>query len=79
MAWRQGQVYQILPNVVEKVMFIRLFDFLENFKIIYSNQFSFRKSHSTHMALTILMDKITESLEKGEFVIGVFLDFSLIL
>ena len=28
------------------------------------------------MALMILMDKITKSLENGEFVVGVFLDFS---
>ena len=57
-------------------MYTRLFDFLENFKILYSNQFGFRKDHSTYMALMILMDKITKSLENGEFVVGVFLDFS---
>ena len=28
------------------------------------------------MVLMILMDKITKSLENGEFIIGVFLDFS---
>ena len=28
------------------------------------------------MALLILIDKITKSLENGEYVIGVFLDFS---
>ena len=28
------------------------------------------------MTLMLLMDKITKSLEKGEFVFGVFLDFS---
>ena len=33
------------------------------------------KSHSTYLVLTILMDKITKSLENGDYVIGVFLDF----
>ena len=57
-------------------MFIRLFAFLENSKSFTVISLALEKSHSTHMALTILMDKITESLEKGEFVIGVFIDFS---
>ena len=36
----------------------------------------FRKNkHSTYMALMILVDKITKSLENGEFVIGIFLNF----
>ena len=46
-------------------MYSRLFDFLETFKIINDNQFGFRKKRSTHMALMILMDKITKSLENG--------------
>ena len=50
--------------------------FIEKFKTIYDNQFRFRKGRSTHMALMILMDKIVKSIENGEFVIGVFLDFS---
>ena len=66
----------VLSKVFEKVMHSRLLSFLEQFKILYSNQFSFRKGCSTHMALMILLDKITKSLENGEFVVGVFFDFS---
>ena len=57
-------------------MYSRLLEFLETFKILYQHQFGFRKKHSTYMALMILMDKIAKSLENGEFVIGVYLDFS---
>ena len=39
-------------------------------------QFGFRKSHSTYLALTVLMDKLIKSLENGNYVVGVFLDFS---
>ena len=63
----------VLSEVFEEVMYTRLLDFLENFKILYSNQFGFRKGHSTYMALMILMDRITKSLENGEFVVGVSL------
>ena len=66
----------ILSKVFEKIMYSRLLEFLENYQILYKNQFGFRKKHSTYMALMILVDKITKSLENGEFVIGIFLDFS---
>ena len=59
----------------EKVMYNRLIDFLETYKIIVKFQFGFRKLHSTYMALMTLMDKLITALENGEHVIGIFLDF----
>ena len=50
---------------LRKVMYSRLLGFLETFEIIYDNQFGFRKKRSAYMALMILMDKITQSLENG--------------
>ena len=39
-------------------------------------QFGFRKDHSAAMALVCLIDKISQALENGEYVLGLFLDFS---
>ena len=44
--------------------------------ILFENQFGFRKPHSSYTALMVLTDKLITSLENGEFVIGVYLDFS---
>ena len=33
------------------------------------------KNHSTHMALSSLIDRLTNAVEDGEYVIGIFLDF----
>ena len=66
----------ILSKIFEKAMYSRLIDFLETQKIIIQQQFGFRKHHSTYMALMILVDKLTKALENGEYVLGVFLDFS---
>ena len=74
--YRPVSLLCVLSKVFEKIMYTRLLDFFEKFKIIHDNQFGFRKGRSTHMALMILMDKIAKSLENGELVIGVFLDFS---
>ena len=57
-------------------MYNRLLKFLEDCNIIFENQFGFRKLHSSYMVLMVLTDKLIKSLENGEFVIGVFLDFS---
>ena len=66
----------VLSKVYEKIMYNRLIIFLENYDILFENQFGFRKLHSSYMALMILTDKLIKSLENGEFIIGVYLDFS---
>ena len=66
----------ILSKVFEKIMYNRLIDFLETYKILVKFQFGFTKFHSTYMALMTLMDKLITALENGEHVIGIFLDFS---
>ena len=57
-------------------MYNRLLDFIEDQKFFVNEQFGFRKLHSSYKALMILIDKLIESLDRGEYVIGIFLDFS---
>ena len=66
----------VLSKVYEKVMYNRIIAFLENFDILFENQFGLRKLHSSYMDLMVLTDKLIRSLENGECVIGVYLDFS---
>ena len=73
---RPVSLLNILSKVFEKVMYTRLVSFFENQKILYNKQFGFRILHSTYMALMLLIDKLTNAIEKGEYGIGVFLDFS---
>ena len=49
--------------------------FLEIFKILHENQYGFRNK-STHLALLSFIYKVIQAIEKGEYAIGVFLDFS---
>ena len=65
----------VLSKVFENVMYSRLIEHLENCKILMSNQFVFREFHSSYMALMVLMNNLISSLERGETVVGVFLDF----
>ena len=51
-------------------------DFLKEHDILFKYQFGFRQGYSTYLALTVLVDKLVKSLENGDYVVGVFLDFS---
>ena len=74
--YRPVSVLSILSKVFERIMYSRMLEYLETYKILINNQFGFRKYHSLYMALMVLMNELITSLENGESVIGVFLDFS---
>ena len=57
-------------------MYDRIMAFVKENDIIYNMQFNFRKGHSTSIALMLLTDRISKSLYNGEYILGVFLDFS---
>jgi hypothetical protein len=52
-----------------------LIHYLKEEDILFKYQFGFRENHSTLIALT-LTDTIIDAFEKGDIVLGVFLDFS---
>ena len=67
----------LLSNVnklFEKVMFNRVYQFLETNKCIYNLQFGFRSKHSTNHALIEITEKIRHALDNSEIACGVFID-----
>ena len=74
--YRPVSLFCILSKDFEKIIYDRLLNFLERYKILYDKQYGFRKKHSTYMVLITLMDKLRNAIENGEYVIGIFLDFS---
>ena len=49
--------------------------FLYENKVLYDYQFGFRSKHSTQHALITLVERITTSLDVGNIVISLFIDF----
>ena len=74
--YRPVSLLCVLSKVFEKIMYNSLLDFLEDQKFFVKEQFGFRILHSSYLALMILINKLIESLDRGEYVIGIFLDFS---
>ena len=55
--YRPVSLPNVLSKVFEKVMYNRLIEFLEMYKILVNQQFGFRKLRFSYMALMILMEK----------------------
>ena len=64
----------VFDKIIEKVIHSRLYNFLETHNILYENQFGFRKNNSTIYALMQVTEKIKESIDKGKFGCGIFID-----
>ena len=60
---------------MEKLIYQRLYLFLEHNNIIYHNQFGFRYNHSKEHALTAHNQEIQDACDKSALACGVFLDF----
>ena len=52
----------------------RLYHFLELRNVLFENQFGFRKNNSTSYALMEITEHIKESIDKGKFGCGIYID-----
>ena len=63
-----SKIFSSVPDkLLERLMYNRLYNFLEVNSIIYDLQFSFRQKNSTSHALIHLTDKTREQLDSGDF------------
>ena len=64
-----------INKIFEKLVFSRVYSFLNKNKSIYDLQFGFRTQNSTTHTLISITEKIRESLDHGKFACSVFVDF----
>ena len=74
--YRPVSILCTISKVFEKIMYSRLPNYLDHYKVIFSYQSGFRKSHSTYMVFMVLIDKLTRAIDDGKFVVGILLEFS---
>ena len=73
--YRPISLLPCFSKILEKCMATRLFEFIDRHSILYKYQFGFRPKHNTSMALHHLVDKVVESLDSSQSIVGVALDF----
>jgi hypothetical protein len=64
-----------INKIFEKLVYSRLYSFLELNNCIYELQFGFRARHSTQHALASLTELVRLALDEGSFACGIFVDF----
>jgi hypothetical protein len=72
--YRPVSVLPLFSKILERLMYDRMISFININNLLYKYQFGFRTNYSTNMALVMLTDQILSALDKGDTVIGVFLD-----
>ena len=69
--YRPISLLSIFDKIFEKLVCVKLMNYLTKYNIFYEYQFGFRQSHSTILAL---IDEIYKSLDDGNFVISMYFD-----
>ena len=74
--YRPISVLPCFSKILERIMYNRLFDYLNKHNMLYNRQFGFQKANSTDHAIIQLADQLIESFNNNKFTIGVFIDLS---
>ena len=74
--YRPISTLPIFGKIYEKIIYRRIYSFLISQNILHSNQYGFRKAHSTSHALNFSISQIESALQKKYHVLGIFIDLS---
>lgn len=74
--YRPISLLPVFSKILEKVVFNQFFNYLENNNLLDKQQHGFRSNKSTVTAGVEFIESIIESVDKGQKVIGIFLDLS---
>ena len=72
--YRPISLLSVFDKIIEKVMYKRLYSFLEKYNILFQNQFGFRKNNSTTFALLEITERIKETIDNRKYGCGIFID-----
>ena len=72
--YRPISLLSVVSKIFEKLIYKRIYFYLDQKKLIYSKQFGFRANYSTNHAIISLTEHIRKLLDKGDYVCGVFVD-----
>ena len=72
--YRPISLVSIYSKIFEKLIYSRMYYFLNKNNLIYGKQFGFRAKHSVNHALISTTELVKDKLECGNFLAGIFID-----
>jgi len=74
--YRPISLLPIFSKIFEKIIYSRMYNFIDKNNLLYEKQFGFRSNHSTSHALISLIESIKNCLDDKKIVGGVFIDLA---
>ena len=72
--YRPISVLPCFSKMLERIMYTRLYNYLQETKILYSKRFRFQRGHSTDYAVIELIEQIYQNFEENKCTLSVFID-----
>ena len=72
--YRPNSLVSTLSKILEKIVAVKLTNHLQINKLLYEHQYGFQRSRSTEHNLIHVVNFIANSLNNGNYCIGLFLD-----
>ena len=74
--YRPISLLTTVSKLLEKIVYVRVYEFLNSSGQLYKSQYGFRSSHSCDHTVGEVVSRIVKSLEAGKISIAIFLDLS---
>jgi len=74
--YRPISILSSISKLLEKIIHLRMFNFITKYNILSPRQFGFRPNRSTYMAINDLYCNIAKKLDNNLNVVSIFLDLS---
>ena len=72
--YRPISLLSVFSKIHEKLIYKRIYSYLDKNNLIYKKQFGFRSNYSTNHALISITESIRKLLDSGLYVCGIFID-----
>ena len=74
--YRPISILNFTSKIFEKLLHTRLITYLDKNKLLYKNQYGYRKNHRTSHAVLNVTELIHTAISSNEYTIAMFLDLS---
>ena len=74
--YRPISLLTTMSKILEKIMYSRVYNFLDQTNQIYHSQYGFRAKHSCEHVIAKLIGEIVKNKENNKHTVGLFLDLS---
>ena len=72
--YRPISLLPVFSKLLERIFNNRLMNFVHKHKLLQDGQYGFRCNHSTELAVLEMIEKISDSIDKKLFSVGIFVD-----